>query len=570
MESPAQPGHIAMRKESTLRFFVMFAVGMLGVITTVCALFAFLRYHSIQNQAEHEAGVVSTHSLAPVLASSAGQLSRRDLANFTGTAGSLIGGDLVAIRLWAPDGTLLAQAGEGAAPINSASLRSAGAGALGATKERATSGDVLATYMPILPGAILEVQQDYAPVAATISSNVQELAVALAIGAVLLAFLLPLVLVVTMNSLKNEFSRLQLLHKTGQSVRETLDLVDMLAHFSRDVVIFTGSQLALAALVEETGDIIVKASYNGLTKTSSHHYRKVEEWYLRRCAGTGGVIQSREDKLPYETILGYDPALRGKGNLLCVPIPGRQRVAGLVMLVRFAAQGSFKPAEVQMVSEMAALTAMAVEQATLFAKVQSYAEEVEVGYDSTLKVLTAALDTKDTASQGHSERVARLTLMLAREVGVPNNQLVDIERGALLHDVGKIGVPDEVLNKPAALTDDDWEQMQKHPLMAGLMVSKVGFLEGALPILLYHHEHFDGTGYPFGLEGTSIPLEARIFMVVDAFDAMTSDRPYRAALDAKQAMAEIVRNSGTQFDPAIVDAFVRVIERVRAEEEQAA
>jgi HD-GYP domain-containing protein (c-di-GMP phosphodiesterase class II) len=216
-----------------------------------------------------------------------------------------------------------------------------------------------------------------------------------------------------------------------------------------------------------------------------------------------------------------------------------------------------------MVEEMAGQAAMAVEQAVLFAKMRSYASEVELSYDTTLKVLMAALDTKDAATHGHSERVSRLTVAVAKEMGVPRERLVDIERGALLHDVGKIGVPDNVLQKPASLTEREYEAMQKHPLLAGLMISNVGFLEGAMPILLYHHERFDGTGYPFGLKGEAIPLEARIFTVVDAYDAMTSDRPYRKARPPEVAMDEIERNAGVQFDPIVVEAFTRVIDRMQ-------
>jgi HD-GYP domain-containing protein (c-di-GMP phosphodiesterase class II) len=144
-------------------------------------------------------------------------------------------------------------------------------------------------------------------------------------------------------------------------------------------------------------------------------------------------------------------------------------------------------------------------------------------------------------------------------MGVPEASLVDIERGALLHDVGKIGVPDAVLKQPKKLTHMEWEAMRKHPLLAGVMVSKVGFLEKALPILLYHHERYDGGGYPFGLTDENIPLEARIFSIVDAYDAMTSDRPYRSAMSHEEAMAEVRVNCGSQFDPNVVDAFERLM-----------
>ena len=557
-----------MGRKSTLRFFFIFAGATLAVVTVGCTLFTMLRLQSIRNHAELEAGTVTSRALAPALAGEAGELTQRELSSFTDTAESLLSDSIWTIRLWDANGNLLAEAGgAGATPANGFAITRAFNGDLDTSKRSAARGDALDTYAPLVPGAVLELQQDYQPVADSVASSTQELILYITFGGALLAFLLPVILWITMNSLKNEYGRLVFLHRTGQSIRATLDLADVLAQLARDAAIFTSSQLVLTALVEDgSGDILVKASYDHNAKTASHHYRKVEEWYLRRCAGTGEIVHTKQDTLAYETLLGFDTGLRSPVNVMCIPIPGRERVAGIVMLVRFVAQGAFRPAQVQMVEEMIALAAMAVEQATLFAKVRSYAEEVEAGYDSTLKVLTAALDTKDSATQGHSERVARLTVKLAREVGVPNEQLVDIERGALLHDVGKIGVPDHVLHKPESLDEQDWEAMQKHPLMAGLMVSKVGFLEGALPILLYHHERYDGAGYPFGLEGKAIPLEARIFMVVDAYDAMTSDRPYRQAMPIEDALAEIRRNAGIQFDPEIVESFIRVIERLHPTE----
>jgi HD-GYP domain-containing protein (c-di-GMP phosphodiesterase class II) len=327
--------------------------------------------------------------------------------------------------------------------------------------------------------------------------------------------------------------------------------------------VFTNGSIALIAIVEEkTNDMVVTASYDFPGRTATQHHRKVEEWYMRRCAATGETVQANLDALPYAALLGYEQPTKGPTALVCVAIPGRERAIGVIVIVRGQ---PFRNSEVQMVEEMAAQSAMAVEQSLLFAKMRTYAEEVELSYDSTLKVLMAALDTKDTATQGHSERVSRLTVELAREVGIPKDDLVDIERGALLHDVGKIGVPDQVLQKPASLDDPEWQAMQKHPLLAGLMVSKVEFLEGALPILLYHHERYDGSGYPFGLTGKSIPLEARIFAVVDSYDAMTSQRPYRDAMSHDDAMHEIRANAGVQFDPEVVESFVIVMERLRPE-----
>lgn len=360
----------------------------------------------------------------------------------------------------------------------------------------------------------------------------------------------------------HKYDRLSHLYRTGQALQSTLDLTHVLERLARDSAVSGHADLAIAAVVEEeTDDLIVGASYDRKADSTAQHHRKVEEWYMRRCAATGEVVEAEQESLPYDHLLGYEPRQGGPVALLCAPIPGRNRSIGVLMVVRRIGKGKFRHSEAKMVADMANHAAIAVEQATLFAKMRKYADQVELSYDTTLKVLIAALDQKDAATHGHSERVSRLAVTLAREMGITDAHLVDIERGALLHDVGKIGVPDDVLRKPEDLDEAEWEAMRKHPLLAGLMVSKVEFLEGALPILLYHHERYDGGGYPFGLEGKNIPIEARIFSVVDTYDAMTSARPYREALPHIVAMGEIQQHAGSQFDPEVVAAFTRVMER---------
>jgi putative nucleotidyltransferase with HDIG domain len=184
-------------------------------------------------------------------------------------------------------------------------------------------------------------------------------------------------------------------------------------------------------------------------------------------------------------------------------------------------------------------------------------------YDGTLRSLMAALDARDTETAGHSDRVADLTMAIAAEMGI--DQASDDWRymswGALLHDVGKIAIPDEVLRKPGKLTDDEWDQMRTHPRAGFEILRAIDFLAPACEIVLAHHERYDGAGYPRGLAGEEIPLGARIFMIADAFDAMTSDRSYRDAMPAEEALAEVLRNSGTQFDPAAVRAFLSVYQK---------
>jgi len=185
-------------------------------------------------------------------------------------------------------------------------------------------------------------------------------------------------------------------------------------------------------------------------------------------------------------------------------------------------------------------------------------EEIENSYRMTLKALVQALETRDSETHGHSERVVTFSLRLGYELGLEKDALRDLELGALLHDIGKIGVPDAVLHKPAKLNKQEWAKMKLHPLHGQAILRNIQFLEGAGRIVAQHHEKWDGSGYPIGMRGEDIELGARIFAVVDAFDAIISNRVYREGRPYQAALEEIEKFSGTQFDPMVVEAFKRV------------
>jgi response regulator RpfG family c-di-GMP phosphodiesterase len=179
-------------------------------------------------------------------------------------------------------------------------------------------------------------------------------------------------------------------------------------------------------------------------------------------------------------------------------------------------------------------------------------------YRATLEALGSALDTRDIGTEAHSRRVHGYALATAREFGVNDDQMTDLAHGVLLHDIGKIGIPDAILLKPGPLTPDEWKTMRTHPEIGARLIANIPFLRGAIPIVRHHHERWDGTGYPLGLRGIDIPLGARIFAVVDAFDAMTADRPYSRAISFGAARAEIRRCAGSHFDPDVVASFMRI------------
>jgi cyclic di-GMP phosphodiesterase len=187
-------------------------------------------------------------------------------------------------------------------------------------------------------------------------------------------------------------------------------------------------------------------------------------------------------------------------------------------------------------------------------------ESLYSNYRATLRALAGALEARDVETRGHSDRVVAYCLKLGRSLKLSHNDLIALEQGALLHDIGKIGVRDSILLKPGALGRDEWAEMQQHIKHGLAIISGIDFLSGAHPVVSQHHEKYDGSGYPNGLRGEMIHLHARIFAVADAFDAITSDRPYRAARSYSEARDEIVVNAGTHFDPMVVKAFLELSE----------
>jgi PAS domain S-box-containing protein len=208
---------------------------------------------------------------------------------------------------------------------------------------------------------------------------------------------------------------------------------------------------------------------------------------------------------------------------------------------------------------LAGQAAIAVDSAGMFENLQASNTELMLAYDATIEGWSRALDLRDQETEGHTQRVTSMTMELARAMGIPESEMVHIRRGGLLHDMGKLGIPDAILLKPGALTEEEWNLMRKHPQYAYDMLSPIGFLRPALEIPYCHHEKWDGTGYPRGLKGEQIPIAARVFAVIDVWDALCSDRPYRPAWPREKALEHIKSLSGIHFDPRVVEAFLKLI-----------
>lgn len=188
-------------------------------------------------------------------------------------------------------------------------------------------------------------------------------------------------------------------------------------------------------------------------------------------------------------------------------------------------------------------------------------EKLEESYLGTIRTLATVVDTKDRYTYGHCETAMQYAVSTARELSLSESEVAAVQLAAIFHDVGKVGIPDNILNKPSQLTDDEWKIIKEHPIIGAKLIQEIATLTPVIPGILYHHERYDGKGYPNGLAGENIPIVAQIIAVADAYQAMTSDRPYRKALGRDHAMGELRRCAGTQFNPRVVEAFARALER---------
>ena len=240
-------------------------------------------------------------------------------------------------------------------------------------------------------------------------------------------------------------------------------------------------------------------------------------------------------------------------SLLCVPLISKEHTIGVLEVLNKTDGTPFDEQDRDSLVSFAIQSSIALENARLYS-------DLKRAFTETVKVITNAVEARDPYTAGHSERVTSIAIETARELGWSHEQIEILEIGSLLHDIGKIGVSDVILLKPGPLTEDEWTEMKKHPILGAKLLESISNLRQVLPYILYHHERYDGKGYPFGLAGTEIPIEGRMLAVLDTLDAMTSNRPYRVGMAMDEALLEIQKNCATQFDPEVVDALMHVVE----------
>lgn len=352
------------------------------------------------------------------------------------------------------------------------------------------------------------------------------------------------------------------LHQIDQAITTTIELDVILRVVLEQVTSQLRADAATVLLVDKQSQSLEMAVRHGFkTGALEHSHLKIGESYAGRAALSQQIIHvpdlmatpgefNRAAQLAYESFMTY----------YAVPLVTKGEVKGVMEL--FMRQ-DFEPDDewYTFLKTLAVHAAVAIDNSALFRDLQRSHQELVFAYDHTLEGWSKALELRDQETEGHSRRVTDFTLSLARTLGISEQELTHIRRGALLHDIGKMGISDQILLKSGPLNIDEWQQMRNHPVFAYQLLSPIPFLQPALDIPYSHHERWDGSGYPLGLKGEEIPLAARIFAVIDVYDALISDRPYRPAWSSEQAKEYLHHNAGTLFDPKIVNAFLELAQQ---------
>ncbi len=357
---------------------------------------------------------------------------------------------------------------------------------------------------------------------------------------------------------KEQVKRLTALQKVDMAISSSLDLrltlnvlldqvTETLDVDAADILLFNPSTLCLE----------YNAGRGFRTDALKYTRLRVGEGYAGKAAYEGRTVCIKDLKAE-DGELKRAPLLRQEGFVSYCAVPLFSK-GGLKGVLEVYHRSNFEPAPelFDFIDSLALQAAIAVDNAAMFNEAKRSNLELALAYETTLEGWSMALDLRDKETEGHSRRVTEMTVRMAREMGLPEAEFVHIRRGALLHDIGKMGIPDAILLKPGPLTDEEWAIMKKHPVYAYEMLLPIAYLRPALDIPYCHHEKWDGSGYPRGLKGQEIPLSARVFALSDIWDALRSDRPYRPAWSDEKAREHIISISGKELDPEVVKVFLK-------------
>ena len=356
-----------------------------------------------------------------------------------------------------------------------------------------------------------------------------------------------------------QLNRLNVLRSIETTINSSLDLNFTLAHLISQIIHRLGIDAATILLFNQETHILEYIVSKGF-RSNALKYTK-----LKIGEGNAGMA-AKERRIVNITDLAQHPDGFERSELFpnenfvsyfAVPLIAKGQLLGVLELFHRNTLGSDLE-WLDFLKTIANQAANAIDNAILFDRLQQSNFKLKLAYDSTIEGWAHALDMRDKETEGHSRRVTEMTISIAKALGIEDAKLIHMQRGALLHDIGKMGVPDNILLKPGPLTDEEWIIMKRHPEYAHSMLSKIDYLEPAIDIPYYHHEKWDGTGYPMGLKGKEIPLAARIFAVVDVWDALRSARPYRPAWTKDKTIEHIYSLAGAHFDPDVVEVFLKL------------
>ncbi len=364
------------------------------------------------------------------------------------------------------------------------------------------------------------------------------------------------------EQIQQQLRHLAALRAVDMAITASLDLNTTLRVVLEQATVQAGADAACVLLLEDESQELVYAAGQGFRRGLDGRTRvRLGEGYAGQAAlkrrtirvanlSASGDILWTPDRIQEEGFVSY----------LALPLISKEQVKGVLEIFHRMAW-NLDPAWLNFVEALADQAAIAIDNTQLLKNLKTANQDLILAYDDTITGWARALELRDGNTEGHSQRVAELAVELASAMGLRGDTLTHIRRGAILHDIGKMAIPDSILKKSSGLTDEEWQVMKMHPVYSYNLLSQIEFLRPALDIPYAHHERWDGSGYPRGLKGEEIPLAARIFAVIDVWDALTDNRMYRPAWKPEEALAYIRSLSGSQFDPAVVEAFCALIEK---------
>ncbi|MBG0788451.1 MAG: GAF domain-containing protein, partial [Anaerolineaceae bacterium] len=360
----------------------------------------------------------------------------------------------------------------------------------------------------------------------------------------------------------NHLRKLETLRKIDGTITSSKDLSDALHTVLEQVKVGLNVDIAAVFLYdEEEQSLAYQQSFGYRTEGHPDNKVPVGQGYVGTVAAQMKPLYIPEINLTDDGHK-YPFSLVNEGivSYYGFPLITKGKLQGVLQILQ---RSKLNPSEewIDFAEALAGQTAIAVDNLILFRDLEQANDELREAYDATIEGWAHALEIRDKETEGHSRRVVQMAEKVAKAFGFDDEALVHLRRGVLLHDIGKMGIPDQILHKPGPLDDAEWEIMRQHPVYANEMLKSIVYLRPALLIPHYHHERWDGSGYPEGLMGEDIPLEARIFSVIDAYDALTSDRPYRGAWSDEETKKYLKKQAGKEFDPAVVEKFLEILER---------